>query len=147
MSNITRWNPVREMIALRDAMDQVFNDRIFRTMDGRTFGVPMDAYMTDDALILTAEVPGLKPEDISVTYEGDTLIIRGEFKREENEGKTWVLRERAAGKFERTLTINTPIDAAKIEAEFENGVLTLKLPKAEAAKPKQITVKPRFGRH
>lgn len=145
MSNVTRWNPVREMIALRDAMDQVFNERIFRNADGRTFSVPMDGYMTEDALILTAEVPGLKPDDISVTFEGDTLIIRGEFKREENEGKTWLLRERVAGKFERTLTINTPIDGAKIEAEFENGVLMLKLPKAEAAKPKQITVKPRFG--
>jgi HSP20 family protein len=96
--------------------------------------------MTDEALVLVADVPGLTPEDIHITFEGDTLTIRGEYKAN-GDSKNYLLRERMVGKFERVLTINTPVDSNKIEADFENGILTLTLPKAEAAKPKQITVR------
>lgn len=141
MSSINRWNPVRELLSMRDEMDRLFNERFFRT-EGRPYLLPIDAYMTDDALILVADVPGLSPEDINVTLEGDTLTIRGEYKAN-GESKNYLLRERMVGKFERVLTINTPVDGSKIEAEFENGTITLTLPKAEAAKPKQITVRPK----
>jgi HSP20 family protein len=140
MTSITRWNPVRDLIQMREAMDQLMNDRFFRVFDsGRPAVLPMDAYVEKDAIVLVADVPGLKPEDLEVVFEGDTLTIRGEFKAPA-ENKNYLLRERLTGKFERTLTVNTPIEAANITAEFEAGVLRLTLPKAEAAKPKQITV-------
>ncbi|MFQ3534347.1 MAG: Hsp20/alpha crystallin family protein [Aggregatilineales bacterium] len=139
MTSINRWNPVRELLSIRDEMDRLFNERFFRT-ENRPLLLPIDAYMTDDALVLMADVPGLSPEDIHITFEGDTLTIRGEHKVN-GEGRNYLLRERTVGKFERVLTINTPVDSDKIEASFENGVLTLTLPKAEAAKPKQITVR------
>jgi HSP20 family protein len=142
MANVTRWNPVRDLLTMRETMDQLFNDRFFRNFEGanRTALLPVDAYANDDAIFIVADVPGLKPEDLSVTYEGDTLTIRGEFKANA-EQKNYFLRERMVGKFERVLTVNTPIDSNRIEAVFENGVLTLTLPKAEAVKPKQIAVK------
>lgn len=140
MANITRWNPVRDLIQMREAMDQLMNDRFFRALEGgRPALLPMDAYVEKDAIVLVADVPGLKPEDLDIVFEGDTLTIRGEFKAT-TESKNYLLRERMTGKFERTLTINTPVEAAHITAEFEAGVLRLTLPKAEAAKPKQITV-------
>ncbi len=140
MTSITRWNPVRDLIQMREAMDQLMNDRFFRVFDsGRPSVLPMDAYVEKDAIVLVADVPGLKPEDLEVVFEGDTLTIRGEFKAPAD-NKNYLLRERMTGKFERTLTVNTPIEAANITAEFEAGVLRLTLPKAEAAKPKQITV-------
>ncbi|MBO9308673.1 MAG: Hsp20/alpha crystallin family protein [Chloroflexi bacterium] len=139
MTSINRWNPVRELLSIRDEMDRIFSERFFR-MENRPMLLPIDAYMTDEALVLVADVPGLKPEDIHITFEGDTLTIRGEYKAS-NDTRNYLLRERAVGKFERVLTINTPVDSNKIEADFENGLLTLKLPKAEAAKPKQITVR------
>jgi HSP20 family protein len=139
MAHMTRWNPVRELISMREAMDRLFEEtspRIQRT----AFALPMDAYTTEDAIVLVADVPGLKPEQLEVTLEGDTLVIRGELNPN-TENRSYLLRERLSGKFERTLTINTPIDSARVEATFADGVLTLTLPKAEAVKPRQITVK------
>jgi HSP20 family protein len=130
------------MITLREAMDQVFNDNYMHNRDYRqpqVWQLPVDAYATEDAIVLTADVPGLKPEELNVTLEGDTLTIRGELKNRE-ENRNYLLRERATGLFERVLTINTPIDTNKVKAEFSDGVLTLTLPKAEAVKPKQIKV-------
>ena len=141
MSNISRWNPVRDLINLREAMDQFVNEGLSRTRDYRAvWQLPIDAYATEDAIVLMADVPGLTPDALEVTLEGDTLTIRGEFKNR-IEGQNYLLQERVSGRFERSLTVSTPIDSARIEATFTNGVLTLKLPKAEAVKPKQITIK------
>ncbi len=144
MQNITRWNPVREMITWRDAMDQLINENYVRNQDYRRQSVawqlPVDAYADEDAIVIIADVPGLKPEELQITMESNTLTIRGELKNR-LEGRNYLLSERATSHFERILTINTPIDSNKIEAEFENGVLTLTLPRAEANKPKQIAVK------
>lgn len=141
---MNRWNPIRDMITMREAMDRVMDDAL-RTRQGQTstpiaWLLPIDAYVTDDAIVLQSDVPGLKPEELSVTLEGDTLTIRGELNAAND--RKYLLRERPTGRFERTLTINTPIDQSKVEAQFADGVLTLTLPKAEAVKPRQITVKP-----
>ncbi len=144
MANITRWDPIRDMISMRQAMDRLLEEAFARGTETRGTGawlLPMDAYITDDAIVIRADVPGLQPEDIEITLEGDTLSIRGEIKREEANDRKYVLLERPTGKFERTLTIGTPIDHEKVEATFKDGVLTLTLPKAEAVKPRQITVK------
>lgn len=144
MSKISRWDPVRDMITMRQAMDRMLDDAFARGSESRGTGawlLPMDAYITDDAIVIRADVPGIKSEEIEITLEGDTLTIRGEIKREEADNRKYVLLERPTGKFERTLSINTPINHEKVEASFKDGVLTLTLPKAEAVKPRQITVK------
>jgi HSP20 family protein len=139
-----RWNPVRDMFTLREAMEQLVNENYLRNQDYQRQSVawqlPIDAYGTDDAIVITADVPGLKPEDLQVTMESNTLTLRGELKNR-SEGRDYFLRERPTSHFERILTINTPIDSSKVEAEFENGVLVLTLPRAEANKPKQIAIK------
>jgi HSP20 family protein len=139
---IARWNPVRDMIQMREAMDRAFDDA-WRTRGGATvWQLPIDAFVTNEALVLQMNIPGLNPGDVEVMLEGDTLTVRGEFKQTQEDGK-YLLHERPTGKFERVLTVNTPIDHAKVEANFDNGVLTLTLPKAEAVKPRQIEIKPR----
>jgi HSP20 family protein len=143
MQNITHWNPVREMITLREALEHLVNDNYGHNQDYRRQSVawqlPIDAYADDEAIVITADVPGLKPEELQVTMESNTLTIRGELKNRP-EGRNYLLSERATSHFERVLTINTPIDSDRVEAAFENGVLLLTLPKAEANKPKQIAI-------
>ncbi|HEX3050105.1 MAG TPA: Hsp20/alpha crystallin family protein [Aggregatilineaceae bacterium] len=144
MTKIARWDPLRDMISMRQTVDRMVDEAFARGSESRGTGawlLPMDAFITEDAIVIRADVPGLNPEELDITMEGDTLAIRGEIQREENSGRKYVLLERPTGKFERTLNINTPIDHAKVEATFSNGVLTLTLPKAEAVKPRQIAVK------
>ena len=141
MSTLNRWNPVRDMITLREAMDRMADDS-FRARNGSqatAWALPVDAYVNQDSIVIEADVPGLKSEELEVTLEGDTLTVRGELKNQAQDRK-YLLRERPWGRFERTLTINTPINNGKVEAHFENGVVQIVLPKAEAVKPKQIKV-------
>lgn len=144
MSNISRWDPIRDMISMRETMNRLLDESFARGSQTRGTGawlLPMDAYITDEAIVIRADVPGIAPSELDITLEGDTLTIRGEIKRDESKDRKYVLLERPTGRFERTLTINTPIDQNKVEASFKDGVLTLTLPKAEAVKPRQITVK------
>jgi HSP20 family protein len=144
MNKIGRFDPIRDMITMRRAMDRMLDDAFARGTETRGTGawmLPMDAFITEDAIIIQADVPGITADELDITLEGDTLTIRGEIKRQEQDKKQYIMLERPIGKFERTLNINTPIDHDKVEAAFENGVLTLTLPKAEAVKPRQITVK------
>jgi len=144
---MTRWNPVRDMLTMRETVDRMMEDALRQrgtNGSGQTTGawlLPIDAYVNSDAIVLVADVPGLKPEDLSVTLEGDTLTVRGEIKAQAEDRK-YLLRERPFGRFERILTVSTPIDSEKVEAQFADGVLTLTLPKAEALKPRQIAIKP-----
>lgn len=105
----------------------------------RTLRLPIDAYATEDAFVLNAYVPGVSPEDVEITFEGEELTIRGNFSAHA-EGVTFLKRELYHGGFERRVTFNVPINADAIEATYSNGVLTLRVPKAEAIKPKQIKV-------
>jgi len=142
MPAIIRWNPTREMVRLSDAMDRMFEDTWTRPMSARAereVRLPLDVYATPDEIVLTANVPGLKPDEVEVTLEGDTLSIRGEFKAP-MENVDYIFQERTYGKFSRTLIINVPVDMNKAEATFGDGVLTITLPKAEAARPKTIKV-------
>jgi HSP20 family protein len=144
MTKITRWDPVRDMITLRQAVDRMMDESFARGAETRGTGawlLPMDAYITDEAIVICADVPGISADELEITLEGDTLAIRGEIKRQEADNRKYVLLERPTGRFERTLTINTPIDHEKVEASFKDGVLTLTLPKAETVKARQITIK------
>ena len=142
MPAIIRWNPAREMVRLSDAMDRLLDDSWTRPLQGhqeREARLPIDVYTTPSEIVLSANVPGLKPEDVNITLEGDTLSISGEMKAP-MENVDYIFQERPYGKFRRTLTINVPVDTDKVEASFDNGVLTINLPKAEAARPKTIKV-------
>ena len=143
MPAIIRWSPARELVRLSDAMDRMLDESwtrpAFPARADREFRLPLDVYTTPSEIVLTANVPGLKPEDVQVTVEGDTLSIDGEFKAP-MENVEYIFQERPYGKFSRKLTINVPVDVNKVEAMFDSGVLTVTLPKAEAARPKTIKV-------
>ena len=140
-----RWDPFGEMVSLRDAMSSLLQESYVRPGQARGAGggaiLPLDIHETEDHFEVKASLPGVRPEDVQITVHGDTLTIRGETRaEEEKKGGQWHLRERRFGAFQRAVTLNAPIDSDKANAHFEHGVLTLTLPKAEAARPKQIKV-------
>lgn len=146
MSNLIRWEPMREMVTLRDAMDHLFDEAFTRPWgpDGaRGSGMPaVDMYQTDDDVIVKVAVPGMKPQDVQISVTGDVLSIKGDAEEEsDTKEKAYHIREQRWGSFERTLTLPTAVKSDKAQAEFENGILTVTLPKAEDVKPKTITVK------
>lgn len=147
MADIVRWEPFREMMTLRDAMDRLLEDSFVRPSrllwpDLGRGELPIDMYQTDNDVIVKASIPGLKPDEVDISITGDTLTIKGEHKEErETKEQDYFLKERRYGAFSRSLTIPVPVKTDKAEATFENGVLTLTLPKAEEVKPKQIKVK------
>ncbi|MGC8827113.1 MAG: Hsp20/alpha crystallin family protein [Anaerolineae bacterium] len=144
--SLDRWEPFREFMTLREAMDRLFEEslvnwrRLGVSAGERTMRLPIDAYATDNEIVIIAPVPGVNPEEVEITLEGDTLTIKGEIKPP-LENVDYIFQERAYGPFSRTLTLNVPVDAEKAEATFENGILTLTIPKAESVKPKTIKVK------
>jgi HSP20 family protein len=147
MTQLTRWDPFRDLISLREAMDQLFEESVVRPRTGelaRQVGgsLAVDMYETDEAVVVKTATPGVDPEDIDISITGDTLTIKGETRvDEEIEEDSYLCRERRYGAFSRSMTIPVAIEAGEAEAEFEDGVLTLTLPKAEEVKPKAITVK------
>ena len=145
MSNLTRWEPVREMMTLREVMDRLFDDAFTRPIslrDGGWTSPAIDMYQTDDEVVVKAALPGFKADEVQINVTGDVLILHGEMKHEEEkQDKAWHIREHRWGSFERSITLPTDVKADKAVADFENGVLTITLPKAEEVKPKTITVK------
>ena len=101
--------------------------------------LPVDVYSTTDELVLQASVPGVNPEDVEITIEGETLTIQVE-RQAPLDNVDYHIQERGYGRFARTLTLNVPVQVDQAEAVFEKGVLTLTIPKAEKAKPKVIKV-------
>ncbi|MBS3783364.1 MAG: Hsp20/alpha crystallin family protein [Anaerolineae bacterium] len=147
MSQLTRWEPFRDLISLREAMDQLLKESYVRPgtemLASRAAGaLAVDMYETDEAVVVKTATPGVDPEDIDISITGDTLTIKGETKvDEEIEEENYLCRERRYGAFSRSLTIPVAVQADEAEAEFEDGVLTLMLPKAEQVKPKAIEIK------
>jgi HSP20 family protein len=142
MTNLVRWNPLRELQDMNTLVDRFFDEPFFRSRFDRehTWRMPLDAYMTDDAIIITAELPGILADDVNITLENGVLTISGKLNPRQ-EDHEYFLRERFAGRFERMLSVGTPVDIAKAEAVFDNGILTLTLPKAEEVKPRTIAIK------
>jgi HSP20 family protein len=142
MPDIVRWEPFRDLVSLRDAMDRLFSESYIRPpafVEGSPFAV--DVYETDQDVVLKASIPGTKPEDIDISIVGDTLTIEGHIdETTEVTEQRYVRRERRHGTISRTLTLPTAIQADRAEAKFENGVLTVTMPKAEEVKPKTIKI-------
>jgi len=144
MSNLIRWEPARDFMTLREAMDHLFNDAFTRPLSLRDgWSVPaIDMYQTDDEIVVKASIPGFTADDVQISITGEILTLRGEMKQEdEKKEKAWHIREQRWGTFERTVALPTLVVADKAKAEFENGILIVTLPKAEEVKPKTITVK------
>ena len=144
---IERWYPFREMVSLRDAVNSLFQESLVPPSGARpergaaTFTLPLDITEAEDDFVVMASLPGIKPEDVQTTLLGNTLTIRGESKVDgEQNGHNWLVRERRAGSFQRSVSLGTSIDADKASAQFEHGVLTLTLPKSEQARSKQIKI-------
>ena len=145
--NIVRWEPLREMTSLREAMDRLFEESmvgprwasLWSAESGSTLAV--DLVEGEDNFVVTADVPGVKPDELEISITGNTLIIEGETKSEETvEEPNYLRRERRYGRFQRSLTLPTEVEAAKAKALFEDGVLKLTLPKSEAVKPRSIKI-------
>lgn len=144
MSTLARWEPVREMMTLREAMDRLFDDAFTRPINmGTVSTMPaIDMYQNEDDLVVKAVLPGLTKEDVDITVTEDVLTLRGEFKSNEDDaGVNYHLREQRYGVFERSIGLPTDVEIEKSKATFENGILTITLPKAEAVKPKTISIK------
>ena len=142
-----RWEPFREMERVSDMMDRLFEGGAWRPRHllRPFFGegeLALDVYRTPEALIVKGALPGVKPEEVRITIEGNTLIVIGEHK-EEQEGreKDYLLKERRYGSFTRTITLPTGLDTDKAEATYASGVLTLTIPRVEKEKPKSVDVK------
>jgi HSP20 family protein len=145
MNKMIRFEPMREMVTLREAMDRLFDDAYMRpvSLTGTTWQAPaVDMYQTDDEIIVKAALPGIKADEVQISVTGEALTLKGEIKHEEDtKEKTYHMREQRWGTFERTITLPTDVVANKANADFEDGILTIRLPKAEEVRPKTITVK------
>lgn len=144
MANLTRWEPFRELMEMRRDWDRLFDDNFFRpVLVGNGHSAPLvDLYQTADEVHVKAAMPGIKPEDVDIQIHGDTLTIRAEMKQEEERNDaTYHVREQRYQSYARSLTLPAPVKADKAVAEVTDGILHITLPKAEEAKPKQITVK------
>jgi HSP20 family protein len=143
MSTLVRFNPAREFLTMRDLMERMMDETFAPASGGSSNGdrrLAVDAYATENEIVVQAGLPGVKPENVEISVEGDTLKISAELPRR-LENVDYVFAERGQGRYSRSLLLNVPVEADKAEAQFDNGLLTLRLPKAEAVKPKQIKVK------
>ena len=144
---LMQWNPFREMVSLRNAMDRMFEESFARsigewpesTRSGQQ--ISLDMYEKNGNLVIETDLPGINAEDIDINISGKTLAIKGEFKSiDEEERENVYFKERQFGKFHRAVTLPDNVETDNVEAVFEDGVLMLSLPKSEDAKPKQISV-------
>jgi HSP20 family protein len=145
MNTITRWDPVNTLAKFQDEVSRFFEEPYFRglrTPTSLTVWTPaVDIFETEHELVLKAELPDMNEKDIDVRVEGNTLTLSGEKKYEKELKEENALRmERYYGTFSRTFTLPNTVKLEAIQAEYKNGVLTVKLPKREEAKPKQIKV-------
>ena len=147
MNNITRWEPFREPQSIRSFIDRYFDEPFFSApqlwgQQSEGYSLPLDVIEEDGQYIVKASIPGVNPEDVEITLSDNVLTIKGETKQEnERNAANYHVRERRSGSFVRQIALPMNVNPDQVEATNENGVLTLHLPKSEAAKPKKIAVK------
>ncbi len=135
------WNPFAEIERIRREFDRLLEELVPREEGERVFAPVVDVYETDQELVVKAELPGVKKENVEVSIRDNTLYIRGE-KKEEKEEKTEAYHrvERVYGRFERVLPLPTDVKVESAKAEFKDGVLEIRIPKAEGAKERKIEI-------
>ena len=150
--SLIKWQPIGEVVSLRQLMDGLFDDALTAAWHPlemeRSLVPPVDMVETEKEIQVKATLPGVAREDISIDITGETLTIRGKMKSEKEEKKeNYIYRESRHGSFSRTLTLPEGLQTDKAEAEIENGILTVKLPKAEISKPKTVKVEVKKEEH
>ncbi len=150
MTTVTRWNPVNELMEFRNAMDRVFDERLrptYRALSGEDLGrsdLAMDVSENSQEFVVTAAIPGVAPEDVTIEVKDDVLTISGEFSHKEKaEGEQYIRQELRYGSFQRSLRLPPTVDADKADAQFEHGVLRLALPKKPEARSRTLKITPK----
>lgn len=142
--SIQRWDPLRDIVSLREAMNNLLDESISRPraeIMAMTTGMNVDLKETEQEFVVETTLPGVKQEDVNITILGDRLSISAEVREsDEHKDARWLIRERRYGSFERTVSLPARVRADDASAEFEDGVLTIKLPKAEPSRPQEIKV-------
>ena len=140
---LTRWSPVRDLAAVEvDLLHRMFGETLGDTMPRSAWLPAVDIYETaEQEVVVKIDLPDMKREDIKVTFENSVLSIEGQrqFKQENAERRFWRI-ERGHGAFRRSFTLPPTVDASKVEAAFQDGVLTVTLPRREEARPRQIEI-------
>ena len=144
MTNLFRWDPFTD---LRQTMDQLFDQgfsrpwRMLQNPDYQAAAFPVEVWETDDAVEIKAALPGMRPEDVDITVANDVLTIKAEHPGETDDGqRNYHRREITYGSYTRSFSLPVSVDSDKAEANYEHGMLYLKLPKAESVRPKQIKI-------
>jgi HSP20 family protein len=145
MTLIRRPRPLTEFVSLRDAMERLFDEELFRplwTSDGEREVLPaLDLMTTTDAVVAKVALPGVKPEDVDIVVTADVVTVKGSFKEEtETSEAGYIHKELSRGSFSRSFTLPATVKADAATATFTDGVLTLTLPKIEQAKPTHVKV-------
>jgi HSP20 family protein len=143
MANLTRYNPFNEAVSLREAMDRLFADSFIAPQAMGGHGVGANLFETQDGFTFQMPVPGAKPEDVEITTQQDTVTLKWETRVEVPENATTHWHGFQSSQFQQTFTLPSPINADRVEASINDGVLTLTLPKAEHAKARSIKVSAR----
>ena len=145
--SIVRWDPFRDVAALQDRINRIFNDSFGRSRDLDDevslydWRPPVDIYETDDGIVLKVELPGVNKDDVSVEVKDNVLTLKGERLLDpEIKDDHYYRKERSFGKFNRSFSLQEPIKPDLIKAGFKVGILTIEVPRPEEEKPKQITV-------
>jgi HSP20 family protein len=148
MANLIRRDPVREMLSWSRAMDRMLNnfyeDGELGFSEPLNLRIPLDVIENDEEFTVKADVAGIDPDNIEITYTDNNLSIKGEMteeREEKGEEGRYHLRERRYGTFSRTISMPGSVDVENIQAESENGVLMIHLPKKEEVKPRRIELK------
>ena len=141
---IVRYNPRYNRVNLFNEFDRMFENTFGASLfDANVnLGLPIDVVENEEGFVVKASVPGVNPDDVEITLEEDVLAIKGEIKAEDEvEEENYHIRERRYGAFGRNIRFPVAVNAEAVEATYDNGVLTLNVPKAEAVKPKKIVIK------
>ena len=134
-------SPYRRLASIRQTMNRMLDEDLAETSpNDREMTLGLDVVGRDEDYLITALVPGLEADDLNIEIINNTLTIRGEFKDQAKDEKSYLLCELPEGRFGRTIQLPTAVDTAKVEASIKNGVLSLRVPKAEAHRPKTIKV-------
>jgi HSP20 family protein len=145
MNSLTNWDPFRDLWNMRSMVDRMFENALDRqsgSWQPVEWGLALDVTENEEEFTVKASVPGINPDDLEITFTDGTLTIKGETREEKDvEEAHYHIRERRFGNFSRSISLPSNLDADKIEASYDSGVLTLHLPKAEEMKPKRIEVK------
>jgi HSP20 family protein len=146
---VVKWDPFRDLLSIQDRMNRLFEQTMSRSRSeegiaSSTWTPAVDIYETPEAIVMQADLPGLRREDIDIQIQDNTLTLRGErrFAKDAQE-ENYLRIERAYGAFQRSFTLPATVHPEKVRAVFRDGILELTLPKAEETKPKKIAIEVR----